>query len=180
MAKLPYQLRLAQSGDLTTIVTIYNSTIASRLVTADTTPVTEEERQPWFEQHQKPNRPLYVVEQNGSVIGWFSFTDFYGRPAYQGLAELSLYLAPEARGQGLGTKLLPEIEVIAAQCGVRDLLAIIFSHNHPSLKLFKAHGYQVWGELPSVASMDNQDFSVSLLGKRLISIEQASQLKTTN
>jgi phosphinothricin acetyltransferase len=161
-----YHLRLAQRRDLAAIVAIYNSTTASRQVTADLDPVTEAQRQPWFEQHQAAHRPLYVVTQAEQVIGWFSLSDFYGRPAYRGLAEVSLYLAPQVRGQGLGRRLIADIETIAEQCGVRDLLAIIFSHNHASMKLFSTAGYQTWGELPEVARMDDQDYSVTLLGKR--------------
>lgn len=162
-----YQLRLAQRDDLQIIVSIYNDTIASRQVTADVSPVTEAERIPWFEAHQQVTRPLYVVTQAKRVIGWFSLSDFYGRPAYNGFAEVSIYLDPQVRGQGIGRQLLQDIEPIALKCGVRDLLGIIFSHNHVSIKLFASQGYQHWGELPYVAKMDESEYSVTLMGKRL-------------
>lgn len=60
-------LRLAENKDLEAVVAIYNSTIASRMVTADTEPVTPEDRMEWFSGHTE-SRPLYVAEdENGNV-----------------------------------------------------------------------------------------------------------------
>ena len=58
---MDYTLSLAQCEDLPEIVAIYNSTIASRQVTADLQPVSVTEREAWFVAHQRENRPLYVV-----------------------------------------------------------------------------------------------------------------------
>ncbi|BEU01613.1 phosphinothricin acetyltransferase [Agarivorans sp. OAG1] len=164
---MSHSFRLAQQADLPSIVEIYNSTIASRKVTADTEPQTVASRQAWFEQHQNPKRPLYVLEQTGEVIAWLSFSDFYGRPAYRHSAEISLYLAASQRGKGLGGKLLIEAESLAQGLGIEILLAFIFSHNTPSLALFEKLEYQRWGQLPNVARMDQQDFSLTILGKSL-------------
>ncbi|GAB1623704.1 GNAT family N-acetyltransferase [Agarivorans albus] len=164
---MSHSFRLAQQADLPSIVEIYNSTIASRKVTADTEPQTVTSRQAWLEQHQNPKRPLYVLEQKGEVIAWLSFSDFYGRPAYQHSAEISLYLAESQRGKGLGGKLLIEAESLAQELGIEILLAFIFSHNTPSLALFEKLEYQRWGQLPNVARMDQQDFSLTILGKSL-------------
>ncbi len=98
--------RDATLDDLPGIVAIYNSTVPSRLVTADLEPVTVESRHAWFLAHGPKARPLWVVEENGEVIAWLSFSDFYGRPAYLRTAEVSIYLAESARGKGLGKQLL--------------------------------------------------------------------------
>lgn len=72
-------LRLAENKDLEAVVAIYNSTIASRMVTADTEPVTPEDRMEWFLGHTE-SRPLYVAEdENGNVAAWISFETFYGK-----------------------------------------------------------------------------------------------------
>jgi len=85
---MQYSHRLARIDDLPAIVSIYNSTIPSRQVTADTEPVTVESRHGWFAEHTPEKRPLWVVEQAGQVTGWLSHSNFYGRPAYSGTAEL--------------------------------------------------------------------------------------------
>ena len=51
--------------------------------------------------HQPETRPLWVVEsEQGEIQGWLSFSNFYGRPAYSGTAELSIYLHENMR-QGI-------------------------------------------------------------------------------
>ena len=57
--------RLAHFDDLPEVVAIYNSTVASRQVTADTEPVTVESRQAWFAEHKPDKRPLWVFEAFG-------------------------------------------------------------------------------------------------------------------
>src|SRR4051812_31042130 len=94
--------RDATIKDLPRIVSIYNSTVPGRMVTADTEPVTVESRMRWFNNHEPVNRPLWIVEGNGDIIGWVSFQSFYGRPAYKGTAEISIYLEESFRGIGLG------------------------------------------------------------------------------
>ena len=63
------QFRNANSSDLPLIVEIYNSTIASRLVTADTEPVSVESRINWFEAHNADTRPLWIIEEDNASIG---------------------------------------------------------------------------------------------------------------
>lgn len=82
--------RQATREDLPSIVEIYNATIPSRLVTADLVPVSIESRIEWFEQHKLDFRPLWVAERDGHIAGWLSFSTFYGRPAYNKTAELSV------------------------------------------------------------------------------------------
>jgi phosphinothricin acetyltransferase len=105
-------IRDACLADLPAIVDIYNSTIPSRLVTADTELVTVESRLKWFYDHSSGKRPLLVVKINENteeLIGWVSFKDFYGRPAYQHTAELSIYLNASQRNKGLGKYLLEKM-----------------------------------------------------------------------
>src|SRR5690606_29638595 len=99
-------IRDAQLSDLPQIVEIYNSTIASAMVTADTEPVTVESRLEWFASHSPEKRPLWVTVENEKVIAWISFKSFYGRPAYEHTAEIALYLHQDYRGKGIGRELL--------------------------------------------------------------------------
>jgi phosphinothricin acetyltransferase len=164
---MSYSHRLARFEDLPAIVAIYNSTVASREVTADTEPVTVESRHAWFAEHTPDKRPLWVAEQDGRVIGWLSYSNFYGRPAYSGTAELSIYLHEEARGQGLGRYFLSQAIAFAPEIKVHTLLGFIFGHNRPSLALFERFGFERWATMPRVATLDGIERDLIIVGKRV-------------
>jgi L-amino acid N-acyltransferase YncA len=164
---MPYSHRLATPDDLPAIVAIYNSTVASRQVTADTEPVSVESRRVWFAEHSPDRRPLWVAEHEGQIIGWLSYSNFYGRPAYAGTAELSVYLHEQARGKGLGRYFLQQAIDFAPRIAVHTLLGFIFGHNIPSLKLFEAFGFERWANMPRVATLDGVERDLIILGKRV-------------
>ncbi len=159
--------RLARAGDLPAIVAIYNDTVASRLVTADLDPVSVDSRRAWFEAHAGATRPLWVVEQQGQVAAWLSFADFYGRPAYAATAEISVYVAAQARRQGIASALLQRAVQASPGFGLRTLLGFIFGHNEPSLQLFARAGFARWGNLPRVARLDEHERDLVLMGLRI-------------
>ena len=86
-------IRDAVARDLPGIVGIYNEAIPGRMATADTVAITVESRRVWFNEHGPRERPLWVVEEGGALVGWLSFQSFYGRPAYRATAEISIYVA---------------------------------------------------------------------------------------
>ena len=159
--------RLATLADLPSIVEIYNATVPSRQVTADLEPVSVESRMQWFEEHQPQSRPLWVFEEADQVVAWLSFSSFYGRPAYQHTAELSLYVDAKVRRSGIGTYLLREAIAYAPQLSLNRLLAFIFGHNEPSLSLFEKLGFQQWGLLPGVALLNQVERDLVILGYRI-------------
>lgn len=160
--------RDATRNDLEKIVEIYNSTVSSRLVTADTEPVSVESKVKWFEEHSPEKRPLWVIENlDKEILGWVSFQSFYGRPAYDATVEVSIYLDDKQRGKGLGKQVLGYCIDKAPNYGVKTILGFIFTHNEPSLKLFKHFGFEVWGDFPNIATLDGIERGLSILGKRV-------------
>lgn len=159
--------RDAQIEDLPKIVEIYNSTIASRMVTADTEPVSIEDRLPWFNEHNPSKRPLWVVEYDGAICGWISFQSFYGRPAYDATTEISIYLSEDFRGKGLGKITLQHAIEACPQLKIENLLAFIFAHNEPSIRLFKNFQFEEWAHLPAVAELDGVKRDLVILGKKI-------------
>jgi len=163
--------RFAQLSDLPAIVAIYNSTIASRQVTADLTEISVESRLGWFEEHHPATRPLWVIEDDlGSgkqTIGWMSFSDFKKRAAYDGTVEVSVYLSPDVRGKGWGSYCLQLAESYSRQIGVNVLLGYIFGHNTPSLRLFEKFHYERWAVMPRIANLDGIERDLIIVGKRV-------------
>jgi L-amino acid N-acyltransferase YncA len=159
--------RLATRGDLAQIVDIYNATIPFRRATADTEPVSVESRVKWFEDHHPDVRPLWVVEVESHIGAWLSFSAFYGRPAYDKTAELSVYVHESFRNRGLGSYLLAQALICAPSIGLNTLLGFIFAHNEPSLGLFEKLGFARWGELPRVATLDGVERDLVIVGRRV-------------
>lgn len=162
------KFRDAAQHDLPRIVEIYNSTIASRMVTADTAPVSVASRQKWFDEHNASKRPLWLIEdENNQILGWVSFQSFYGRPAYDATVEISIYLDEQQRGRGLGKQILQYCIDKAPDLGVHTLLGFIFAHNLPSIALFEKMGFEEWANLPNIATLDQEERSLKILGIRI-------------
>lgn len=161
------QYRDATLEDLPTIVEIYNSTIAGRMVTADTAPVTVESRLKWFREHHPAQYPLWMVMEEGKVVGWMSLQAFYGRPAYSATAEISIYLDERIRGKGIGAEILRHAMSACGSLGIKTLLGFIFAHNTPSMKLFMNAGFEKWAHLPRIAKLDDTERDLIIVGKRI-------------
>lgn len=157
----------AKRSDLERIVEIYNSTIPGRRVTADLEPVSVEYRIPWFEEHTPEKRPLWILRKDGQVAAWLSFQSFYGRPAYSGTAEISIYIAEEFRSQGLGSILLQKAVDECGRLDLHTLVGFVFAHNEPSLGLLKKFGFEQWGYLPKVANMAGVERDLVIVGRRI-------------
>jgi len=162
-------IRFAQPADLPDIVAIYNAAIPGRMATADTLPVTVEQREPWFRDFSPTRRPLWLCcnARTGAIEGWLSVRSFYGRPAYHATVELGVYVAPHAQRRGVARTLLAHALAHAPTLGVRTLLAFVFGHNAPSIALFERAGFSAWGRLPRVAELDGVERDLVILGLRV-------------
>jgi phosphinothricin acetyltransferase len=160
-------IRYAQPVDLADIVAIYNAAIPGRMATADTSPVTVAQREPWFREFDPRLRPLWVAcDRDERVVGWLSFRSFYGRPAYHATVETGVYVTPAAQRRGIARELLQHGIATAPSLGVTTLLAFVFGHNTPSIDLFTRMGFESWGRLPGVAELDNIARDLVILGRR--------------
>jgi L-amino acid N-acyltransferase YncA len=160
-------IRHAVAADLPAIVAIYNASIPGRLATADTEPVTVEQRGEWFGAFDAHSRPIWVFETDGKVCGWLGLRSFYGRPAYRRTVESAVYVSPEHQREGIARRLLSHALGECPSLGIANVLGFVFAHNMPSVTLFEAHGFGRWGFLPKVCEMDGREYDVLILGKRL-------------
>ncbi len=159
-------MRDATLEDLASIVEIYNSIIPGRKVSADTEPVSVEQRLPWFHEHHPARRPIRVAEEDGEILGWLSLGDFWdGRPAYDGTAEIGIYVKEGHRGKGIGRRLLEEAIRRAPDLGIKTLTAGAFAGNE--LSLFERFGFEKWAHFPRVAELDGNEQDLVVLGLRL-------------
>ncbi|MBW4524558.1 MAG: GNAT family N-acetyltransferase [Phormidium tanganyikae FI6-MK23] len=159
-------IRNAVESDLPAIVEIYNHAVAIKIVTADVEPVTVESRFAWFHSHSS-QYPLWVLERENAIAGWFGLRMFYGREAYQSTAEISLYVAPQFQRQGVGQTLVSHVISQCPKLEIHTLLAIAFAENQPSVVLLKKFGFEQWGYLPQVARSWDVDRDVIILGRKV-------------
>jgi phosphinothricin acetyltransferase len=160
-------IRDALEADLPAIVQIYNAATATRRSTALLGPVSVEERLPWFHRHSPEHFPLWVAEIESKIAGWLSFHEFIRRPAYNGTAEISVYVHENFRRRGVGRALLQKAIAAAPQLNVRALLGYVLGHNEASLALFEAAGFERWGCLPRIAKFESVERDLIIVGRHV-------------
>lgn len=138
-------LRPAREADLPALTDIYNAAVTGTDFTGHLTPLSLEERQPWWLTHQDPRYPVLVAEANQEVLGYASLSQWYDVPVYSHTAESSLYLAPNAQGRGLGTTLMRALLAEARRLGHHVVLSRIWSENLPSIAMCRKCGYETVG-----------------------------------
>lgn len=113
------------------------------------------------------NRSWRVLVDGQAVLGFANFHEFRPGPGYRYTAEVSLMLAPQARGAGLASQLLDAIEAAARAAGIRTLVAGISGDNSRALRFFATHGYVQAGQLPAVGHKFGRDLDLILAQKTL-------------
>jgi phosphinothricin acetyltransferase len=167
----PISIRTATFDDLVEIVAIYNEAVAERFATADLDPVTVNGRAAWFREHDPERLPIYIAEREGRVDGWCSLSAYRpGRAALRRTAEISYYIRSAARRTGVATALVEHAIREAPRLGKQVLFGILLERNTASISLLKKCGFELWGRLPDVASIDGELVSHVYYGRRVGSV----------
>lgn len=82
-----------------------------------------------------------LLGADGAFLGYAILAQFKKRSAYDGTAELTIYLKPEATGKGVGKRAIGFLEGRARERGFHALLAVICAENAASVALFSGAGY---------------------------------------
>ncbi|MEP6694771.1 MAG: arsinothricin resistance N-acetyltransferase ArsN1 family A [Chloroflexota bacterium] len=138
-----YTLRDARAEDAEAICAIYNEGIADR-ATLETDLRTPEERRSWLAARDELH-PVVVVESDGVVIGWASLNVFNTRAAYRHVADISVYVARDARGKGAGAALLERLVELGREQGFHKLVLAGFPTNAASVALYRRVGFREVG-----------------------------------
>lgn len=93
----------------------------------------------------------FVSEEDGRVVGWTTISPVSGRCAYRGVVEVSIYIADEYQGKGIGTKLLQRLCEESEKAGYWSLYSAIFSINEASIALHKKCGFREIGYRERIA-----------------------------
>jgi phosphinothricin acetyltransferase len=92
--------------------------------------------------HRSDCRLVARRTKAGPVLGWVALTAYSARRVYSGVAWESVYVAAEARGQGVGRALLEAIIPASEEAGFWTLLAGVMAENTASLRLHEGVGFR--------------------------------------
>jgi phosphinothricin acetyltransferase len=144
-------IRPALPGDLPAITSIYGANVLAGTGTFEIDPPSLADMTARHADVTGKGLPWIVSEVDGMVLGYAYANHFRLRPAYRYTLEDSIYLAPEAQGQGLGRLLLAELMTRCTALGVRQLLAVIGdADNLGSIGVHRSCGFTYLGAMPAV------------------------------
>jgi phosphinothricin acetyltransferase len=141
---------------------IHREGIATRAATFETE--SEASWEAWSESHLDYAR--LVAVRDGGVVGWAALSPVSDRCVYGGVAEVSIYVGAEARGGGIGSRLLTALIEESEANGIWTLQAGIFPVNEHSIVLHEKLGFRVVGRRERLGQLDGEWMDVMLLERR--------------
>jgi L-amino acid N-acyltransferase YncA len=143
------------------VKSIYESGIATGMATFET-------KAPEWEQWNNSHLPFarLVAVENNKVIGWAALSPVSNRCVYGGVAEVSVYIAPEQRGKGVGKKLLQQLITESEANGIWTLQAGIFAENTASAKLHEYVGFRLVGYREKIGQLGSEWKNTILMERR--------------
>ncbi len=135
------QSRLATPDDAPSIASIYNAGISEGNSTFETRPRSPQDISAWFD----GKHPIVVVLEEDTVIAFASTSSYRPRECYAGIAEYSVYVAPEHRGKGAGKRAMQALLIEAEKAGFWKLVSRIFVENRVSRQLMAGLGFREVG-----------------------------------
>jgi len=156
-----YTIEKMTDADWDAVRAIYLEGIATRNATFET------ESPSWdtWNSNHRPNCRL-VARSNEKVLGWAVLSLVSRRPVYSGVAEVSVYVAADARGMGVGKALLGSLINASEKAGIWSLQAGLFKENSASITLHKGVGFREIGFQERKGSMDGVWRDVLLMERR--------------
>jgi phosphinothricin acetyltransferase len=151
MGVVDCRVRRATRDDLPAIVAIYNPYVRETAITFDLEEVTLEQRTAWFQQFDATGRhQIFVAEVDGAVVGYAHSGPFRGKAAYDPSVECTVYLAPDAKGNGIGRALYTDLFAALREEDVRRVIAGITLPNPASIALHERFGFTRVGVMTEV------------------------------
>lgn len=134
------EIKTITKDNFSEVIEIYNQGLATNIATfQNDSPQWEE----WDKGHLDFCR--ISIYDNGKMIGWASLTPVSSRCVYAGVAEVSIYIAQDERGKGVGKTLLTELIQQSEENGIWTLQSGIFAENERSIRLHEKCGFRLVG-----------------------------------
>lgn len=134
------EIRDLRPDDWRAVAAIYEAGIRTGNATFETEVPSWEA---WDAAHLPEHR--LVAELDGALVAWAALTPVSERCVYAGVAENSIYVAPEAQGRGVGRALLTRLVEQAERAGIWTIQTGIFPENAASVALHLRCGFRIVG-----------------------------------
>lgn len=118
----------------------------------------------WDAAHLPHSR--FVAREGGAIGGWAALSPVSRRAAYRGVAEVSIYVAEEHRGRGLGRRLLSALVAEAEAQGMWTLQAVVFPENRASISLHECVGFREVGRRERIGRREGRWRDTVLMERR--------------
>ncbi|MFA5237815.1 MAG: N-acetyltransferase family protein [Methanoregula sp.] len=116
---------------------------------------------------RSPEYPSFLIEENKNLVGYCGIRRYKSLKAYDRTAEVTIYLAPEHTGLGIGRAALGYLEAEARKACIQVLIGIITGENYPSVRLFERMGYVQCARLVNVGELSGRLLDVLFYEKEL-------------
>ncbi|MGW6903110.1 N-acetyltransferase family protein [Streptomyces sp. NPDC054940] len=168
------QVRPGVESDLEALTDLYNHYVRETPITFDTAVFTPEERRPWLLSHPEdgPYRLMVAVEtglagNSQRILGYATSSAFRPKPAYETSVEVTIYLAPDAGGRGIGTLLYKALFEALAEEDLHRAYAGIAQPNEASARLHERFGFRHVGTYLEVGRKFGRYWDVAWYEKEL-------------
>ncbi|MFJ8784351.1 GNAT family N-acetyltransferase [Streptomyces sp. NPDC102476] len=168
------QVRPGAESDFGALTDIYNHYVRETPITFDTAVFTAEERRPWLLSHPEdgPYRLMVAsgTEPTGTsqrILGYATSSPFRAKPAYATSVEVTVYLAPDAGGRGVGTLLYKALFEALADENLHRAYAGIAQPNEASTRLHERFGFRHVGTYREVGRKFGRYWDVAWYEKAL-------------
>jgi L-amino acid N-acyltransferase YncA len=159
-------IRAATAADVEAICRIHNQGISDRIATLDTHQRTTDETRIWL--HGRTTRhPVLVADLDGTVVGWASLNRFNPRPAYDAVADFSVYVERGMRAKGIGRQLLDRLIERARAIGFHKMVLAAMAHNDAGVGLYTRAGFSRVGIYREHGQLDGRWVDVVIMEKLL-------------
>ncbi|MBB3915818.1 phosphinothricin acetyltransferase [Rhizobium fabae] len=142
VAEMSFLLRDASQADIPAIAEIYRDSVLNGVASYEIVPPSEAEMMQRFAAIVSQQYPyIAATDADGTLLGYAYASAFRTRPAYRWMVEDSIYLAPEARGHGIGKVLLAELIDRCTALGFRQMVAVVGGASPASIALHLKAGF---------------------------------------
>lgn len=156
-------VRRAVPADLESIREIYNQGIEDRCATLETDAYDAAKMLDWWHQHDDRYAVFVAADERG-VVGWASLNRFSQRCAHAAIADLSVYVARDRRGRGIGKALLAAIDG-SARAEFRKMVLHALNENLAGKRLYASCGFDEVGVFKSHGELDGRLVDVVAMEK---------------